>query len=91
MSENNTTPVSGYLAAALIGAAVGAGIALLYAPCSGKETRKMLARQAKDLKDRAESAMEDAKEFISNRRADVKEALETGRDAIRAERAKHKA
>ncbi len=35
----------------LIGAAVGAGIALLYAPKSGRETRKYLRRKAEDARD----------------------------------------
>lgn len=35
----------------LIGAAVGAGIALLYAPVSGKEARKLVRRKAEDARD----------------------------------------
>lgn len=43
-----TTERVGWL---LIGAAVGAGIALLYAPVSGKETRKLIRRKAEDARD----------------------------------------
>ena len=89
MSENgNSRQVSGYLTAAVIGAVVGASLALLYAPCSGEETRKRLAERAKDIKDRAQSAMEDAKKFISRREDDVKEAVEKGKETIRAERSR---
>jgi gas vesicle protein len=35
----------------LIGAAAGAGIALLYAPRSGRETRKIIRRSAEDARD----------------------------------------
>ncbi len=35
----------------LIGAAAGAGIALLYAPKSGKDTRKLIRRRAEDARD----------------------------------------
>jgi gas vesicle protein len=35
----------------LIGAAVGAGIAMLYAPKSGKDTRRLLRRKAEDARD----------------------------------------
>lgn len=35
----------------LIGGAVGAGIALLYAPVSGKETRRLIRRKAEDARD----------------------------------------
>ncbi len=34
-----------------IGAAIGAGIALLYAPKTGKDTRKRLRRKAGDARD----------------------------------------
>ena len=88
MSENNSgqSQMSGYVTAALIGACVGAGIALLYAPCSGEETRRYLADRAKDLRGRAQNAMDDAKEFISNRTDDVKDAFEKGRETVLAER-----
>ena len=43
-----TTERVGWL---LIGAAVGAGIALLYAPVSGKETRKLIRRRAEEARD----------------------------------------
>ena len=39
----------GVLVAAIVGAAVGAGVALLFAPCSGKETRGWLASQRKSM------------------------------------------
>ena len=35
----------------LIGASVGAGLALLYAPQSGKDTRKLIRRKAEQAKD----------------------------------------
>jgi gas vesicle protein len=37
-----------YLAFLLVGVGIGAGLALLFAPQSGKETRKYLARRAED-------------------------------------------
>ncbi len=38
----------------VIGAAIGAGIALLYAPKTGKETRKYLRRKAEDVRETLE-------------------------------------
>jgi gas vesicle protein len=35
----------------LIGASLGAGVALLYAPYSGKDARKLIRRKAEDMKD----------------------------------------
>jgi gas vesicle protein len=75
MSDNNQGNGSGILMAAVVGAAVGAGVALLFAPCSGKETRDWLAHRTGELKNRTANAFEQGKESI--RRA----AKEIGRDA----------
>ncbi len=40
-----------YLAFLLVGVGIGAGLALLFAPQSGKETRKYLVRRAEDGKE----------------------------------------
>ena len=40
----------GILTAALTGVALGAGVALLFAPCSGKEARGWLADRGRQLK-----------------------------------------
>jgi gas vesicle protein len=92
MSEsngNNIFPVGGYLTAAAVGALVGAGVALLYAPCSGKETRKLLKRRAGQLKDKAADVLEDAKETIQSAKEGIAGALDTGREAMHSERTKH--
>lgn len=92
MSEsngNNSSPVSGYLTAVAIGALVGAGIALLYAPCSGKETRKLLKRRAGQLKDKASDAIEGAKETIQHAKEGIVGAFDTGKEAMHGEHAKH--
>lgn len=49
---------------AVVGAAVGAGVALLLAPRSGRETRELLARNTRDLKDRAATAFDQVKETV---------------------------
>ena len=89
MSENNATPVGGYLAALAIGALAGAGIALLYAPRSGKETRKLIAEKGRALKGQAQDAIADAQDFIEGKKAELAAAVEAGKDAMREERAKH--
>jgi len=56
---NDVNPGGGpgvMVAAALVGAAVGAGMALLFAPCSGSETRRWLAHRTREIKDRTTSA-----------------------------------
>ena len=64
MSDQATFRMSGPLTAFLIGAAVGAGVALLYAPYSGEETRQLLARRSRDIKDRVSGAVGATKEAI---------------------------
>ena len=89
MSENNATPVGGYLAALAIGALAGAGIALLYAPRSGKETRKLIADKGRALKGQAQDAITDAQNFIEGKKTELAAAVEAGQDAMREEQAKH--
>lgn len=91
MSENssNQVPVGGYLAAFAIGAAVGAGLALLYAPRSGKETRAILAQKSHDLKDKADELLSEAKDFVRSKKNEITAAVEAGKEAMREERAKH--
>ncbi len=88
-SGTNATPVTGYLTAVVIGAMVGAGIALLYAPCSGKETRKLLKRRAGQLKDKATDAIEGAKETIQHAKEGIVGAFNAGREAMHSDRARH--
>jgi gas vesicle protein len=75
MSNVNSGSGKGILMAAVVGAAVGAGVALLFAPWSGKETRGWLAERTQDLKGRTTNAFEQGKASI--RRA----AKELGKDA----------
>ena len=89
MSENNSTQVGGIITAFAVGALVGAGIALLYAPRSGKETRELIADKGRELKGKATGAIEDARGFIEGKKAEIAAAVEAGKDAMREERTKH--
>ena len=66
MKESNlgSSNLSGFIMGAVVGAAVGAGIALLLAPCTGKEARTWLARNTREIKERATSAFVQAKEAV---------------------------
>ena len=91
MSDNNeSSRVGGVLAAFAIGAVIGTGIALLYAPRSGKETRALIAKKGRALKGQATDALEDAKDYIDGKKAELAAALEAGQEAMLEERAKHK-
>ena len=64
----------------MIGAAIGAGVALLYAPQSGKDTRKLIRRKAEDAKE----TLVETSEQIRDRIAETSEsALKAGRTAYR--------
>ena len=90
MSDNNeSTHIGGYLVAFTIGALIGTGAALLYAPRSGKETRKLIADKSRALKGQAQDAIADAQNFIEGKKAELAVAVEAGKDAMRDERAKH--
>lgn len=52
--------------ATTVGILAGAATALLFAPASGKETRKAIADKAKDAKDAAADKLADAAEAIKN-------------------------
>jgi gas vesicle protein len=72
----------------LLGAALGAGIALLFAPQSGEETRadiRRVARKAKrKARDLGESGRELAEELMETGRDAVDDLAETGRSALRS-------
>jgi gas vesicle protein len=53
-----------FAAGALVGAALGAGAALLLAPHSGSETRLRLARQGRHFRDRTADAWDDLRDEL---------------------------
>ena len=71
MSENTQGNGSGMLMAVMVGAAVGAGVALLFAPCSGKETRDWLSQRTGELKTRTTNAFEQGKESVRRAAKDL--------------------
>ncbi|MBI3849325.1 MAG: YtxH domain-containing protein [Verrucomicrobia bacterium] len=86
MSDNNSSQVRGFLTAFAVGALMGAGMALLYAPRSGKETRDLLAQRTRELKNKAGDALDQAKETFLGKRAQITAAIEAGKEAMREQR-----
>jgi gas vesicle protein len=80
MSDNK--PVCNALTAFVVGAAVGAGIALLFAPKSGKETREMLAKKGHDLADGAKHLAENTKHAVQDLKGRLTHAVEAGKEAV---------
>lgn len=60
----------------LLGAVLGAGLGLLFAPQSGERTRRDITRKARRLKTRAGEALEDAAEEIQDRGRRLKASVE---------------
>ena len=70
MSDNNNG--GGYLTGFMAGAVVGAAVALLCAPRSGKETRDLLSRKGRELTDKTKDALEKGKEAVLEGAEEVK-------------------
>lgn len=87
MSENGSRHVGGFLAAFAAGTLLGAGMALIYAPHSGRKTRDLLAQRAREAKDKVGGALQSTKEktgsALHQARAKVGSALHGAKAAIR--------
>jgi gas vesicle protein len=82
----------GVLLAFLAGGLLGAGLALLYAPVSGKEARERINGLTEDLRRKAEGWSGDVKQkvesFIDEEKSVIKAAYDAGREAMAREKAK---
>lgn len=79
----------------LLGAVLGAGLALLFAPQSGDETRAQVRRTARRMKrsarKMAESGRETVREAVDDIARSGKSAARDARDAIEERLARHRA
>jgi len=78
MNEISQGRGMGIIVAAVVGATVGAGVALLLAPRSGRETRAWLANRTKEMTDRTKFA------FAQGKEATLRAAAVLGRGAEEA-------
>ena len=81
---------SGGLGTLFVGLAIGAGLALLFAPRSGVETRQQLRRRAERMRDAAENAVDEVTGTVQDTfeaaRQRVEEKIDAARDAIETTR-----
>jgi gas vesicle protein len=86
MPENKSGSM---MAGVLLGAAIGAGLALMFAPMVGKETRRHIGDAARKLGSNTKGRMDDLVGAIKGGASDVGAAIDRGKDAYRhsAERA----
>lgn len=74
----------------LLGAAVGAGLALLWAPQAGDETRAQLRRSARRAKRRARDLAESGRDLVQDLQRQGKSAARDAKSAIEERLARHR-
>jgi gas vesicle protein len=67
----------------ILGALVGAGIALLFAPKSGAETQEDIKRQARKLRTAAEERVREAQRQIEERLGEVRDGVQARIDGVK--------
>lgn len=84
--ETNNSNVAGFLLGALTGALVGAGVALLFAPKTGKKMRsdlvKTYQRTSEKIGDLATDAIERASEVAGGAADSVRDVVDRGRKQV---------
>jgi gas vesicle protein len=84
----------------LLGGVVGAGLALLFAPQSGRDTRQKIRDLADDVqeksteyvkqaKEKAASLVEEGKGYYDEKKSILKSAVEAGKEAYEKEKEKY--
>ena len=97
MSDEKGISAGTVLLSFVAGAAVGAGLALLYAPKSGSEMRESIVdftedavdkikEYTKEAQQKIKSAIEEGKETIVEKKSILASAIEAGREAMQKER-----
>ena len=87
LDNRGTTNMGSTLIGFALGAVIGAGVALLMAPDSGKKTRERLASNARRLGESAGHTLEKARDTVAGLGADAKSALKAGQEAFQHDRA----
>ena len=84
----------------LLGGVVGAGLALLFAPQSGRETRQKIRELADDVKEKTtdyanqakekvSSLVEEGKGYYDEKKSILKSAVDAGKEAYEKEKEKY--
>ena len=84
MAQNQGNGAAGVMLAFLVGASVGAALALLFAPATGEETREYLGKRAKEGRDRATEAARQGREIINRQRESLTTAFDRAREQFNA-------
>jgi gas vesicle protein len=96
MMANDRNDAAGYLGWFFLGGMIGAAVALLMAPKTGRETRELLAERSNEVAKRAQAMANDAqgragewfdksRELFEEQTQRLMTAFEAGKDAMREE------
>lgn len=83
---NNDSGAGTVVVAFVLGAITGAAVALLVAPASGEETRRLLADKAREGADKAGEAARQGRELWNRQKDTLASAFERGREAYQQAR-----
>ena len=100
-NEDNGLNAGTVILSFLGGAAVGAGLALLYAPKTGKELRTnikgltedaidKIKEYAAEAQDKIKTTIDDGKELFSEKKSIITSAIEAGKEAMEREKEKQR-
>ena len=100
MKDDNGYSSGSVLLSFLLGGVVGAGLALLFAPQSGRETRQKIkdltddvkeksAEYVNQVKEKAASLVEEGKGYYEEKKSVLKSAVEAGKEAYEKEKEKY--
>ncbi len=71
----------------VLGTLTGAAVALLMAPATGEETRRILAERAREGRERANDAARQGRDLVNRGKETLTTAIERGREAYEQARA----
>jgi gas vesicle protein len=81
MARDDSAAAGTIIVSFILGAITGAAVALLMAPATGEETRRILQDKAREGRQRAEDAARHGREFVERQKSTVLSAVERGREA----------
>jgi gas vesicle protein len=84
--SNNSCGTGACIFSFALGAALGAGLALLFAPKSGTETRTIIREKSEEIRDRSSDLLEKSKDVLDDQKEKVYSALEAGKTAYQETR-----
>ncbi len=81
MAQDDSGAAGTIIVAFVLGAVTGAAVALLMAPASGEETRRMLAEKAREGREKAGEAAQKGRELWDRQKETLTTAFERGKEA----------